>query len=80
MFEISFNDLAVSVVSLTLLILGFLQLGRVSAAMQRKRKVRREVIQCSVCGNFYKDTTGERVVDCPECGRANRRGRDRSLG
>ena len=80
MFEISFNDLAISVVSFTLVILGFFQFGRISATLQRKRKARREVIQCSVCGNLYKDTTGERVVECPECGRANRRGRDRSLG
>ena len=80
MLEISFEDMAISVLAIALLFVGLLLLGRRSTNKQRERRAQREILSCDVCGHLYKDVGVERVVACPECGRANERGRDRGLG
>lgn len=80
MLEISFEDLAISVLAFSLLMLGFLMIGRNSTNRQIRRRCRREMFTCDVCGHLFKDYSREQIVDCPECGRANLRGRDKSLG
>ena len=80
MLEISFEDLAISVLVFSMLVLGFLLVGRNSTDRQQRRRTLRSIISCDVCGHLFKDNSGEKIVDCPECGRANQRGRDKSLG
>jgi protein-arginine kinase activator protein McsA len=80
MLEISFEDMAISVLAIAMLMVGFLLLGRRSTNKQRSRRAQREILQCDVCGHLYKDAGVERVIACPQCGRDNERGRDRSLG
>lgn len=80
MLEISFQDMAISVLALAMLMVGFLLLGRRSTMRQRGRRAQREILRCDVCGFLYKDVGPERIIPCPQCGRANQRGRDKSLG
>ena len=80
MLEISFEDMAISVLAVTMLILGFLLLSRRSTIKQQQRRAQREILVCDVCGHLYRDVSVERVVACPLCGRENQRGRDKSLG
>lgn len=80
MLEISFQDLALSVLTFSFLSLGFLLVGRNSAARQIRRRSLRSILTCDVCGHVFKDNSSDKIVDCPECGRANQRGRDKSLG
>lgn len=40
----------------------------------------RHIVTCRVCGHLYQDRSRERDPVCPECGRANERGRSRRLG
>ncbi|MFC4994175.1 hypothetical protein [Rubritalea tangerina] len=80
MLEISFQDLAISVLVFAMLMLGFLLVGRNSTDRQLRRRARREIMSCSVCGHLYQDKSGQKIVECPQCGRANLRGRDKSLG
>lgn len=46
----------------------------------RKRALRREIVECRICGHLYKDATRDRLPGCPECGSANERGAPRRLG
>jgi hypothetical protein len=80
MLEISFQDLAISVLAFSILALGFLLVGRNATERQVRRRSSRSIITCDVCGHLFKDSSTDKVVDCPECGRSNQRGRDKSLG
>ncbi|WP_018970581.1 hypothetical protein [Rubritalea marina] len=80
MWQISFNDLVISVLSITLLLLGVFHCGRVISSRAAKRRAKRVVMQCDVCGNLYQNPEGLKILPCPACGRDNRRGRDKSLG
>ena len=80
MLEISFEDMAISVLAINLLLLGFLLLGRRSTMKQQAQKSQREIVSCDVCGHLFMDVGVERIVPCPQCGRKNERGRDKSLG
>lgn len=80
MLEISFEDFIITVLALSLLVLLILLLSCNSTYRQSRRKALRRIITCSVCGHVYSDESGDKIVDCPECGRANQRGHDKSLG
>ena len=80
MLEISFEDLAISVLTFSLLMLGFLFIGKNSTDRQVRRRSLRSIITCDVCGHIFKDSSTDKIVACPECGRSNNRGRDKSLG
>ena len=78
--EISFDDLAITVLVLTFLSLLFLMVSYNSTRRQMRRRSLRRIMTCNICGHVYSDESGDKIVDCPECGRANQRGRDKSLG
>lgn len=80
MLEISFEDMAISVLAIAMLMVGFLLLGRRSTLKQRRKRAARDIIQCDICGHLYRDLSYERIVPCPQCGRDNERGRDKGLG
>ncbi|MFT5882172.1 MAG: hypothetical protein ACI9FG_000672 [Crocinitomicaceae bacterium] len=80
MLQISFEDLAISVLVFSMLILGILLFGRNSTDRQLRRRRLRSIITCDVCGHLFKNGSTDKVVDCPVCGRSNQRGRDKSLG
>ena len=80
MLEISFEDLAISVLAFSMLMIGFLLVGRNSTERQVRRRSLRSIITCDVCGHLFKDHSADKIVDCPKCGRSNQRGRDKSLG
>lgn len=44
------------------------------------RAAKNQVITCRVCGHIYQDRSREKSPPCPQCGRANDRGRSRRLG
>ena len=50
------------------------------AVQSAARGVRRNSIRCRNCGAVYRWEGRENQQGCPECGRPNRRGRDRRLG
>lgn len=53
------------------------------ATMKRRssqRATQRHIVICRVCENLYQDRSREVAPVCPECGRANDRGRSKRLG
>lgn len=80
MLEISFDDFAITVLALSFLVLLILLLSCNSISRQNRRRALRRIMTCSICGHIYSDESSEKIVDCPACGRANQRGRDKSLG
>ena len=80
MLEISFSDLVITVLVLSFLGLLFLMVSYNSSQRQVRRRALRGIVTCSICSHVFSDESGDKIVDCPECGRANQRGRDKSLG
>lgn len=80
MLEISFEDLALTVLALSFLLLMLLLASWNSRFRQKRRRTLRSIVTCDICGHLYHDESGEKIIDCPQCGRANQRGRDKSLG
>jgi predicted RNA-binding Zn-ribbon protein involved in translation (DUF1610 family) len=80
MIELTLEELALWLLGVPLLGIGFVVF---LAHLNRRGRIRlrkREIVTCRVCGHVYKDKTKERHPLCPECGRANDRGASRRLG
>lgn len=80
MLEMSFEDLVIFVLAIPLLFVGILLLGSKMAQKALRKRVEETLFSCDVCGCLYEDESAKKIVPCPECGRMNQRGRDRSLG
>ena len=46
---------------------------------RRQQASTRHIILCSICGNTYRDTSGEKISSCPRCGSLNERGKVREI-
>lgn len=80
MIELTIEDFILWMISLPMVMIG---LHAIWANMKRRASInsaRRHIVNCRVCGNLYQDRSRERHPACPECGRANQRGRSRRLG
>ncbi|MGB1875050.1 MAG: hypothetical protein ACPH5P_06005 [Akkermansiaceae bacterium] len=80
MIELTMEELALWLVGVPLLGIGFAVLLATLRRRARIRARKRNIVTCRVCGHVYKDTTRERHPQCPECGRTNERGGSRRLG
>ena len=80
MIELTLEDFILWVISTPLVGIGFYTLFVGLYRRSQKRKARNNVICCRVCGYIYQDRSREQAPVCPECHRANDRGRSRRLG
>jgi len=78
--ELKFEELALTIFTLALLSVAFLQISHKSRERKQRRRAKLQIIQCPVCGEVFEDKTQERRPECPGCGRKTLRGNDRSLG
>jgi hypothetical protein len=80
MIELTLTELALAAVGLAMLsVVLFGGLGRWRQAAGERRAARCRII-CRDCGHAWQDESRERIVECPECGVRNRKGRDQRLG
>jgi len=80
MIDLTMEELILWMITVPMLIVGFYS---VFAAMKRRaaiRAARRSIVTCRLCGHLYQDCSRDSDPICPECGRANERGRSRRLG
>jgi rubredoxin len=80
MIDLTIEDFILWVISVPMVMIGFYT---VVGALRRRatlRVARRNIVHCRVCGFIYQDSSREQDPVCPECGRANERGRSRRLG
>ena len=75
MIELTLEDLAVGVVGGALVVVcGAVWVSRWSNANAARRGVKFRM-ECRLCRHVWEDRSGERDLDCPQCGATNRRGR-----
>jgi rRNA maturation endonuclease Nob1 len=80
MIDLTMEEFALWLVGVPLLGIGFAVFMAVLGRRTKIRARKREIVTCGVCGHIYKDTSKERLPECPECGRSNNRGNSRRLG
>lgn len=80
MIDLTMEELILWMISVPIVMVGLFTL--ISSLRHRAslRAARRHIVSCRVCGHLYMDRSHERSPLCPECGRANERGRSRRLG
>jgi len=61
------------------LVLGCSVISRRLHANAEKRSIARRIV-CRLCLHAFENTGSGQIVDCPQCGAANERGRSRKLG
>lgn len=80
MIELTFEEFCLWVVGVPLLGVGiycFFSALKYRALAARQRQ---GMMRCRVCGNMYRELRREKIVECPQCGAANEKGRSRRLG
>ena len=71
---------------LAVLLIGIAVLAGLGVAWDRlhergaAKAVRRSTVRCRICGAASRRQQSQSIQFCPECGSANRGGRDRRLG
>lgn len=80
MIELTIEEFALWVISVSLIFIGLLVVARSSRDSQVSRRRRRAILHCPICNHLFEDVGGEKLVNCPQCGRPTQRGRDKSLG
>lgn len=80
MIELTLEDFILWAVCVPLVGVG---IYTVMASLRHRsdgKRAKNDVIHCRVCGHLYQDRSREKSPVCPECHRANDRGRSRRLG
>jgi len=80
MIEMTLTELAVTFVSLAILLVVFSRCGIWLTDKLRRLKWSRQNRICPVCYTTWVDEKAPQVSECPGCGRRNERGRLKSLG
>jgi uncharacterized paraquat-inducible protein A len=77
MIDLTLTQFSVLVISLAMLVVvGSTWISRWSHANAERRGIRHRVI-CRICRHVFEDASRERHPQCPQCGAACERGRDR---
>lgn len=80
MIELTLTGLAMWSLAGTMVIIVFFSwISRWSNRNAERRSLRQRM-HCPVCLQVYEDPATRQVGHCPNCGAANERGRNRSLG
>jgi hypothetical protein len=75
MIDLTLTEFAVAVVGASLLwVVAAVAVSRWSNANAERRALRDRVV-CRICCHVFEERSRLRVVECPECGAANERGR-----
>jgi hypothetical protein len=80
MIELTLTELAAWSIGAAMVIVAlFAWISRWSNRNAERRSLRRRV-SCRLCLLVVEDEGSSRIFQCPHCGAANERGRNRSLG
>lgn len=80
MIELSLTELAAWCIGIPMVLVVFFSwLSRWSNRNAEHRALRRRV-SCRFCQLVFEDEGRGRIFQCPNCGAANERGRNRNLG
>jgi len=80
MIELTLTEMALAVVIGALLSVGLLTLLSGLRHRADERSAGRRRMICRDCGHAWEQPGRERMVECPDCGVLNRKGRDQRLG
>lgn len=80
MIDLTMEEFILWMISVPILIVGLHSLLSALKRRSSQNQARRNILTCRVCGHVYQDRSRTRDPECPECGRANERGRSRRLG
>ena len=80
MIDLTIEELILWMISVPIVLVGMFTLISSLKRRASRRVARHHIVSCRVCGHLYMDRSRERDPHCPECGRANGRGRSRRLG
>lgn len=80
MIELTLDQFFVGAMFLAFLGAGISVYAHRRRDRRRARAIQRRSIRCRICGRVYPHSGGLGAEECPACGRANFRGRDRRLG
>lgn len=80
MIELTLTELAAWSIGVSMVVVAFFAwISRWSNGNAERRSLRRRVT-CRRCLLVVEDESSDRIFQCPHCGSANERGRNRSLG
>lgn len=78
--ELSLTDFVLfSLLGSCALVVVFALISRASRTYSETQALSRRVI-CRLCLYAFEDESHDKTVDCPHCGAANEKGRNRRLG
>jgi rRNA maturation endonuclease Nob1 len=78
--ELTLNDFVLfTLTGAFLLVVVFAVISRTLHARSESRSLRHRVV-CRLCLHAFEDSSRVKVVECPKCGAANEKGRNRRLG
>lgn len=78
--ELSLTDFVlISLLAAGVLVVIFTLISRAYNAYSENQALTRRVI-CRLCLYAFEDDGRDKIVDCPHCGAANEKGRNRHLG
>lgn len=80
MIELTLEEFILWVVCTPIVGIGLYTAFMGLRSSSRVRKAKNHVISCRGCGHLYQDRSRDKDPVCPNCGRANERGRSRRLG
>lgn len=80
MIDLTMEDFILWMISVPMVIVGLFTFLSILKRRSAVKAARRHIVSCRICGNLYVDRTKELSPSCPECGRANERGRSKKFG
>ena len=80
MIAIDLIDVLVWGVGLAIIMIGCIRLLSAIVKKMTANRQSKDILFCNVCVKYFVDKSDEKHAECPTCGRASRRGRNRNLG
>lgn len=80
MIEVTLEELALTLITITLLVIVLTSLSTRLSESLRRARIARTRLSCRVCGFSWEDRSKAPIVTCPHCERPTQRGRSRRLG
>lgn len=77
MIETTLTEFAITVLIGTFLILMLITGSQMLSQKIHRIRMRKASITCRACSHVWKNPRREKLPECPQCGRANRRRDDR---
>lgn len=79
MMELSMEDFMIAILSVAILLIGFLRIVSKWRRDHTRSKQRKGIFYCNVCVQYIPGEASDKEVSCPCCERRIPRGRKRNL-